>query len=230
MHQKLLMNGFIVDRESMRLILKELNLLGVKQRAWRSLTRRTCISTGPKHTWHIDVYDKLKPFEFAVHDSVEGYSRKILWLGSINFDQTAKAYYFVDCFVDLQTVILQFNDFIVLQDFPIIWKNLPEHLKLQHHIKIWRKIAKYEIYPRSKRYVYQNLKSSFKSTIVQASNWPLYWLFFKKSVKIFRCPFSVTVYMPYVIIFFFTISSLQQSSELTTTIGKCRRNCRPTFN
>ena len=66
------------------------------------------------------MYDKLKPFEFAVHDSVEDYSRKILWLGSINYDQTAKAYYFVDCFVDLQTVVLQFNDFIVLQDFPII--------------------------------------------------------------------------------------------------------------
>ena len=51
-----------------------------------------------------------------------------------NNDPKVIAYYFVNCVIDLHLVILQFNDFrsIVLQDFPIISKNSPEHLKLQH--------------------------------------------------------------------------------------------------
>ena len=28
--------------------------------------------------WHIDGYDKLKPFDFAIHGAIDGYSRKIL--------------------------------------------------------------------------------------------------------------------------------------------------------
>ena len=32
MHQNLLMNGFLVDRESVRLILKEIDPLGVEER------------------------------------------------------------------------------------------------------------------------------------------------------------------------------------------------------
>ena len=30
--------------------------------------------------WHVDGYDKLKPFSFAIHSAIDGYSRKILWL------------------------------------------------------------------------------------------------------------------------------------------------------
>ena len=47
MHQKLLMNAFIIDHESVRLILKELDPLGVEQRTRNRLTRRTYVSTGP---------------------------------------------------------------------------------------------------------------------------------------------------------------------------------------
>ena len=76
-----------------------------------SLARRTYISTGFNHTWHIDGYDKLKPFGFPIHDSIDGYSRKILRLGSSNNEPKVIAYCFVNCVVDLQLVILQFNDF-----------------------------------------------------------------------------------------------------------------------
>ena len=106
MHQKLMINGFIIDHESVRLILKELDPLVVEQRARHRLTRHSYISTGPKHTWHIDGYNKLKTFGFAIHGAIDCYSRKILWLfvGSSNNDPKAIAYYFVNCIVNLQLV------------------------------------------------------------------------------------------------------------------------------
>ena len=33
---------------------------------------------GPNYAWHIDGYDKLKPYGFALHGCIDGYSRKIL--------------------------------------------------------------------------------------------------------------------------------------------------------
>ena len=44
------MNSFIIDHDSVRLILKEPDPLRVRQRARHSLTRRTYISTDPNHT------------------------------------------------------------------------------------------------------------------------------------------------------------------------------------
>ena len=35
---------------------------------------------GPNFIWHIDGYDKLKPYGFCIHGAVDGYSRRILWL------------------------------------------------------------------------------------------------------------------------------------------------------
>ena len=32
------------------------------------------------YVWHIDGYDKLKPFGFCIHGAIDGYSRRILWL------------------------------------------------------------------------------------------------------------------------------------------------------
>ena len=79
-HQKFLMNGFVIDHESAPLVSKELDPLGAEQGIRHRLTRRNHITTDPNHTWHIDGYDKLKPFRFAIHGEIDGYSRKILWL------------------------------------------------------------------------------------------------------------------------------------------------------
>ena len=78
MHQKLLMNGFFIDHDSVRLILKKLDPLSTEQRSWHSLTKCSYVSTGPNQTWHIDGYDKLKSFGFAIHGAIDGYTRKIL--------------------------------------------------------------------------------------------------------------------------------------------------------
>ena len=64
------MNSFIIDYDSVRLILKEHDPLGIGQRARHSLTRRTYISTAPNHIWQIDGHDILKLFRFAIQGAI----------------------------------------------------------------------------------------------------------------------------------------------------------------
>lgn len=53
---------------------------GVSQRTARRFTRRWYFSSGPNFIWHIDGYDKLKPYGLCIHGCICGFSRKILWL------------------------------------------------------------------------------------------------------------------------------------------------------
>ena len=57
-------------------IARELDPNAVEQRRRRTLHRRHYKSAAPNDCWHIDGYDKLKPYGFPIH----GYSRKVLWL------------------------------------------------------------------------------------------------------------------------------------------------------
>ena len=41
---------------------------------------RSFTSRGPNAAWHVDRYDKLKPYGLPIHGSVEEFSRRILWL------------------------------------------------------------------------------------------------------------------------------------------------------
>ena len=78
MHQKLRKNNFTVDRETVRIIKKSLDPEGVTLRSGQKLRRRTYRSQGLNLIWHIDGYDKLKSFGFAIHGVIHEYSRKIL--------------------------------------------------------------------------------------------------------------------------------------------------------
>jgi len=81
MHQRLQIGYYLqVDRETVRLILKVLDPDGVETRSRRRLQRQKYRSKGPDFIWHIDGYDKLKPFGFCIHGAIDGYSRRILWL------------------------------------------------------------------------------------------------------------------------------------------------------
>ena len=100
MHQRLRVDhGIVVDKESVRHILKALDPEGVELRSRRSLRRRNYYSKGPDYLWHLDGYDKLKPFGFCIHGAIDGYSRRILWLevGVSNNDPYYVANYFVEC-------------------------------------------------------------------------------------------------------------------------------------
>jgi len=61
-------------------ILKEVDPEGCQFRKAHRLKRRTYHCLGPNDTWHIDGYDKLKPFGFSIHGAIDGFSWKILWL------------------------------------------------------------------------------------------------------------------------------------------------------
>ena len=54
------------DKETARLILKSLDPACVDKRKRRKLTQCEYHSFGPDHTWHIDGYDKLKPYNYTI--------------------------------------------------------------------------------------------------------------------------------------------------------------------
>ena len=68
-------HGVVVDKETVRERLKILDPEGVDARSRHRLQRRQYKTEGPNHVWHIDGYDKLKPFGFCIHGSIDGYSR-----------------------------------------------------------------------------------------------------------------------------------------------------------
>ena len=106
MHIKARMAGLVVDRETIRTILKALNSEGVLLRAAHKLQRRVYVSNGANEIWHIDGYDKLKPFGFAIHGCIDGFSRRILWLkvASTNNNPKVIASYFINCFNSVKKV------------------------------------------------------------------------------------------------------------------------------
>ena len=58
--------------------MREVDPRGVEQRKSRYLRCRMYVSPGPNFCWHIDRYDKLKPFGFSIHGCVDGFSRRII--------------------------------------------------------------------------------------------------------------------------------------------------------
>lgn len=69
-----------VPRNLVAKIMKEIDPDGVEERRSRRLKRRTFSSKGANASWHLDGYDKLKPYGFPIHGAVDGFSRRILWL------------------------------------------------------------------------------------------------------------------------------------------------------
>ena len=79
-HSLRLVNGVSVPRNTVAVLLKEIDPIGVENRRKRRLRRREYSSLGPNYAWHADGYDKLKDFGFPIHGCIDGYSRKLLWL------------------------------------------------------------------------------------------------------------------------------------------------------
>lgn len=75
MHKALIRNGYIVKRDTVRLLLKIIDPEGVKERSKRRLRRRIYTSKGPNYIWHLDGNDKLTPFGINIHGGIDGFSR-----------------------------------------------------------------------------------------------------------------------------------------------------------
>ncbi|KAL6465061.1 hypothetical protein MHYP_G00273790 [Metynnis hypsauchen] len=74
----------------MRLVLKEMDPRGVALRQARRLRRRSYFSKGPNFIWHLDSYDKLKPYGICINASIDGFSRKIIWLNAYTTNSNPK--------------------------------------------------------------------------------------------------------------------------------------------
>lgn len=87
------------QREVVRQVMKIFDPEGVEHRSKHRLRRRVYRSEGPNYLWHIDGYDKLKPYGFCVHGAIDGFSRRILWLevSSSNNNSRLIANYYLEC-------------------------------------------------------------------------------------------------------------------------------------
>ena len=68
MYQALTRKGFAVDKDSVRLALKELDPEGVALRSRHKLRIRKYYGKGPNDIWHLDGNNKLKPMDSACMD------------------------------------------------------------------------------------------------------------------------------------------------------------------
>ena len=81
----------------MRLVIKALDPEGVELRRARRLRRRKYHSRDPNALWHMDSYDKLKPYGIAINGCIEGFSRYIMWMEAYttNSDPKVIADYYI---------------------------------------------------------------------------------------------------------------------------------------
>ena len=81
-------HNLVVTRDTVMRALRVIDPQGVENRRRHRLQRRRYSTPGPNFLWHLDGWDKLKPYGFCVHGCIDGFSRRILWLevGSTNKD------------------------------------------------------------------------------------------------------------------------------------------------
>lgn len=91
-------NGHKAKKEEVRVILAELDPEGSAYRQQRRLQRRQYFSKGPSYLWHIDSYDKLKPFGVCTNGCIDGFSWKRIWLNAYksSSDPRVTGGYFVE--------------------------------------------------------------------------------------------------------------------------------------
>lgn len=73
-------HGINVRTNDVRIILRHLDPVGVSMRTARCLRRRAYYAVGPNFIWHVDGYDKLKPFGICISGCICGFSRRMIWL------------------------------------------------------------------------------------------------------------------------------------------------------
>jgi len=91
-------HGLRVGKETVRDYLRYRDPQRVLERQTHRLHRRTYVSRGPNDCWHLDGYDKLKRYGFAISGCIDGYSRRIIFLrcSSTNNDPAVIGCYYLD--------------------------------------------------------------------------------------------------------------------------------------
>lgn len=104
MHLKCIQAGLVVTQNTIREILWLLDPQGVDIRKRKRLRRRQYNTKGPNCIWHVDSYDKLKPYGICLNGAIDGFSRYIIWLraGRTSSDPKVIAGYFVKAIENLR--------------------------------------------------------------------------------------------------------------------------------
>lgn len=91
--------SLFVRRDHTMHLVRELNASGLQNCSRRRFVRIAYHSRGPNEVWHIDGYDKLKPFGIAISGCIDGFSRKIMGLrcGKSNNDPEVIAQNYMQC-------------------------------------------------------------------------------------------------------------------------------------
>lgn len=79
-HLRCIQQGFTVTQNDIRHLLSILDPHAVELRRRNRLRRRLYSNPGPNFMWHMDSYDKLKPYGVCINGAVDGFSRSIIWL------------------------------------------------------------------------------------------------------------------------------------------------------
>lgn len=101
--------NLVVKRDTVYKIMLEADPQGISERFGNRLRRRVYRSPGPNYVWHLDGYDKLKPFGFSVHGCIDGFSRKLIWLdvATTNKDPTVVAVYYLKALKEFNLIPCQ---------------------------------------------------------------------------------------------------------------------------
>ena len=76
MWHTLRLEGYVVPRSVVQIMLKEIDPEGCRERQAKRLKKKIFSVPGP----NLDGYDKFKPYGFATHGGIDGWSRKVLWI------------------------------------------------------------------------------------------------------------------------------------------------------
>ena len=80
MHLKCIPSGLVVTQRTVWHLLKILDPEGVQLWQQNRLRRRLYTNPGPNFLWHVDSYDKLKPYGICINGAADGFSHMVMWL------------------------------------------------------------------------------------------------------------------------------------------------------
>ena len=79
-----------IPRDMVLQMMRQIDREGVRQCKAHRLVRHRYNAQGPNYVWHVDGYDKLKPYGFCFNGGIiDGYSRRILWLEVVNSNNSS---------------------------------------------------------------------------------------------------------------------------------------------
>ncbi len=87
-----------VKQETVLRLMWMLDREGMEKRKAKRLKHRKYNGLGPNYILHMDGYDKIKRYGFAIHGAIDGFSREVLWLRVYrsNNDPQIIAQYYLD--------------------------------------------------------------------------------------------------------------------------------------